>query len=220
MTPQAKTQNTSFLQVAWVLLLCLIAPLALGQSLVRPPVSPEDLQVAPTVRIVPRSHYYLNFFRFESVLQQQADSLEKEGRTEEAKHLRDHLQEDLKLTNRQAAILRKARTRMLNDYQDGWNKAMPILLQDRQWHSLNGWQSPAPGHDQVHQIQTDQEAAVEADYAALRRQLGAQLAARLDAYIGDHVKANIIQPPKLVSRPGEGQRSSPYFHATAPEVQR
>ena len=189
-------------------LMCALTwPVALAQS------APQAFE-SPRVKPVPLSHYYWHFFRHEAYLEQEAALLAQQGKVEEADRIRTHLQRDLQLTNAQYAIVRRARVQMLKDIRDIWAKAMPIIQQDQQWLRLYGPSAGSPpGHAQAHELQKQQEAAMTNDLRKLNRQLGPEAAARLQAYIGNHVSARVTHPPRFEQNPANDHKiSSEFFH--------
>jgi len=165
---------------ALTLLLCpLTVTMAQGQA-------PEanDPPAAVQSRPAPLHHLYWNFLRSQRYFDRRASDLEQQGRTADATEMRNHLQTDLHFSNAQAAILRQEALRMEQDANAVWAKAMPIMLQDREWLKLNGRSAgPPPGHAQVHAMQEERETVIKESVARLNRRLGPMAAARLQARI-------------------------------------
>jgi hypothetical protein len=167
---------------ALVLLLCAVTvSIALGQAGVAYDAN-STAQIPSNP--VPLHHVYWHFLRYQRHLDQRAATLEQQGRPKEAQELRRHLQKELHLSNAQAAILRQAGEQMEKDSNAIWAKAMPIMIQDREWVRLNGRSSgPPPGHAQVHALQEEREGVIRDAVAELNRKLGPKAAARLQARI-------------------------------------
>lgn len=226
---QKKTwQRKSPLLAAKGVIAALMATLLLGMpsksaAQTTAPVSgqPHSAAMGQDANPVPVAHLYLQFFSADAYLEKEADRLQQKGQYEQArlirKHLLSHLQRDLRFTNAQAAIVHSCGARILQDRKDIWDRAMPIMENDRQWLKVNGrLAGPPPGHSQVHEFQTELETLLTNDVTQLNQELGSDAAARLLIYIGTHVSARVIHPPRLIMNPDKGSdHASQYLHQEA-----
>jgi hypothetical protein len=165
-----------------LLLLCAVSvSIAFGQAsaaIDTRPAAPFASHPAPL------HHVYWHFLRYQRHLDQRAAVLEQQGQPTEAQEVRTHLQRELHFSNAQAAILRQAGQQMEKDANAVWAKAMPIMIQDREWLKLNGRSAgPPPGHAHVHALQEEREGVIRDAVAELNRKLGPKAAARLQARI-------------------------------------
>jgi uncharacterized protein YdcH (DUF465 family) len=137
---------------------------------------------------IPLHHKYRYFLLYQMKLDQKADTLDRQGRTEDAASVRNHLQKDLHFTDEQIAVLRQAGLQ-LKDNLDGIRlKAAPILAEDRKWLRTNGRSAgPPPGADQIHSLQKQQETIMKDAVDHLNKQLGPEPAARLQSYVDTHI---------------------------------
>jgi hypothetical protein len=164
------------------LLLCAVSvSVAFGQA----SAANDTRPTAPfTSNPAPLHHVYWHFLRYQRHLDQRAAALEQQGQPTEAQEVRTHLQRELHFSNAQAAILREAGLQMEKDANAVWAKAMPIMIQDREWLKLNGRSAgPPPGHAQVHALQEERETVLKNAVGELNRRLGPKAAARLQARI-------------------------------------
>jgi len=153
--------------------------IALGQA-------PEANDTPPNARPhpAPLHHLYWHFLRYQRHLDQRAATFEQQGQAKEAAEMRHHLQKELHFSNAQAAILRQAALQMERDADAIWAKAMPIMMQDREWLKLNGRSAgPPPGHAQAHALQEERETVIKNAVVRLNRRLGPVAAAQLQARI-------------------------------------
>jgi len=162
-----------------LLLLCAVTvSIALGQA------NDANSTAQPPSRPAPLHRVYWHFLRYQRHLDQRAATLKQQGQPEAAQEMRTHLQRELHFSNAQIAILRQAGLQMERDADAVWAKAMPIMLQDREWLKLNGRSAgPPPGHAQVHALQEEREGVIRDAVAQLNRRLGPKAAARLQARI-------------------------------------
>ncbi len=165
-----------------LLLLCAVSvSIALGQASAAIDTSPATPFASHPA---PLHHVYWHFLRYQRHLDQRAAALEQQGQPTEAQEMRTHLQRELHFSNAQAAILRQAGLQMEKDVNAVWAKAMPTMLQDREWVRLNGRSAgPPPGHAQVHALQEERETVMKNAVARLNRRLGPKAAAQLQARI-------------------------------------
>ena len=152
-----------------------------GQSVATPTVpTPLEMKRSP----IPLDHLYRLFLESQVALDKSSAELQKQGHAREAAFRRQYRQTALHFTNAQMAAVRQAAQKAQQDKADLWAKAMPTILQDREWRKLNGPNAGhAPGHSQVDAWQKDNEAKLRQTIADLNRKLGPVAAAQLQSHI-------------------------------------
>jgi hypothetical protein len=201
--------------------LCLLASLtAMGQSgpnqdlMSQAQRDPGSTSQAGSRHRAPLHHLYWYFLRFQRHIDERAAMLEQQGQAPEAARLRYLLQKELHFSNAQAVILREAGLQMEKDADAIWAKAMPIMLQDREWRKLNGRSAgPPPGHALVNAWQEERETVIKNAVARLNRRLGPTAAARLQAHIETEFapRVTVHQLPPRPHHPKFGsETNAPY----------
>ncbi len=154
---------------------------AFGQS-VTTPTSPNPSEIKRVS--IPLDHLYRLFLESQIAIDNSAAELQRHGQLREAAFRRQYRQQSLHLSDVQMAAVRQAAQQAQKDKTDFWTKAMPTMLQDREWRKLNGpTAGHAPGHAQVDAWQKDNEAKLHRTIAQLNRRLGPSAAARLQSHI-------------------------------------
>jgi hypothetical protein len=165
--------------VTAALAVCL--PAAFGQSLTTPTVpSPSEIKRAP----IPLDHLYRLFLESQIAIDKSAVELQQQGRMGQAVSRFAYRQRALHFSDGQMAAVRQAADQIQKDKADLWTKAMPIMLQDREWRKLNGRDAGhPPGHAQVDAWQKENEAKLHQTIAQLNRRLGSIAAAQLRSHL-------------------------------------
>jgi len=133
---------------------------------------------------VPLDHLYRLFLESQIAIDKSAADLQRHRRMREAVSRFDYRQKALHFSDGQMSAVRQAAHQVHKERDDLWTKAMPTMLQDREWRRLNGPAAGhAPGHDQVDAWQKEYEANLHQTVARLNSRLGPMAAARLQAYI-------------------------------------
>lgn len=165
--------------VSAALAVCLTA--AFGQSSPMPAV-PSSSEIKRTR--IPLDHLYRLFLESQIAIDKSAAELQQQGHVREAASRFEYRQRALHFSDAQMAAVRKAAQKIQKDKADLWTKAMPLMLQDREWRKLNG---PAaghpPGHAQVDVWQKENEAKLHQTIAQLNRRLGPIGAAQLRSHL-------------------------------------
>jgi len=169
--------------MVWKLTLFLVVclPAAFGQSLTTPTVpSPSEIKRTR----IPLDHLYRLFLESQIAIDKSAAELQQQGHMREAATRFTYRQRALHFSDGQMAAVRQVAHQIQNDKADLWAKAMPIMLQDREWRKLNGRDAGhPPGHALVDAWQKENEAKLRRTIAQLNRKLGPLAAARLQSYI-------------------------------------
>jgi hypothetical protein len=165
--------------VTAALAVCLTA--AFGQSPTAPAVpSTSEIKRAR----IPLDHLYRLFLESQIAIDKRAAELQQQGRMRDAASRFHYRQRALNFSDAQMAAVRQAAQKIQKDKADLWTRAMPLMLQDREWRKLNG---PAaghpPGHAQVDAWQKENEAKLHQTIAHLNRKLGPIAAARLQSHL-------------------------------------
>jgi hypothetical protein len=165
--------------VTAALAVCL--PAAFGQSLTTPTVpSPSEIKRTP----IPLDHLYRLFLESQIAIDKSAVELQQQGRMGQAVSRFAYRQRALHFSDGQMAAVRQAADQIEKDKADLWTKAMPLMLQDREWRKLNGRDAGhPPGHAQVDAWQKENEAKLRRTIVQLNRKLGPVAAAQLQSYI-------------------------------------
>ena len=198
---------------ALALLLCSMAvSIALGQASA---AYDANSTAQPPSKPVPLHHVYWYFLHYQRRLDQRAVTLEQQGKPKEAQEARRHLQNELHFSNAQIAILREAGQQMEKDANAVLAKAMPIMIQDREWLKLNGRSAGhPPGHAQVHALQEERETVLKDAVAELNRRLGpkaaGQLQARLEKEWAPRVTVHEITGTRAPDPRVDSKMSAPY----------
>jgi len=165
--------------VTAALAVCL--PAAFGQSLTTPTVpSPSEIKRTP----IPLDHLYRLFLESQIAIDKSAVELQQQGRMGQAVSRFAYRQRALHFSDGQMAAVRQAALQIQKDKADLWTKAMPIMLQDREWRKLNGRDAGhPPGHAQVDAWQKENEAKLHQTIAQLNGRLGPIAAAQLRSHL-------------------------------------
>ncbi len=162
---------------------------AFGQSLTNP-VVPDASQIKRSR--IPLDHLYRLFLESQIAIDQSAVELQKQGRVREAASRFQYRQRALNFTDAQMAAVRWAAQKVQKDKSELWTKAMPLMLQDREWRKLNGPSAGhPPGHEQVDAWQKENDAKLHQTIAQLNRTLGPIAAAQLRS----HLLTAVVQAP-------------------------
>lgn len=163
---------------------------AFGQSLTNP-VVPDASEIKRSR--IPLDHLYRLFLESQIVIDKSAVELRQQGRARDAASRFQYRQRALQLTDAQMAAIREAAQKIQKDKADLWTKAMPLMLQDREWLKLNGRTTGhPPGHAQVDAWQKENEAKLHQTIAQLNRRLGPIAAAQLRSHL---IAARVQSPP-------------------------
>jgi hypothetical protein len=135
-----------------------------------------------TAKRAPEPHLYWHFLLYQNYLDRQAAVREKQGK--DGQWLRNHFQERLHFTDAQFAIVRQEGLRLETELNAIAAQVKPIIAQDRAWIKLHGRSvGPPPGHHQVQELRKQREAIIQDEVAKLNQALGAETAAKFQAFI-------------------------------------
>lgn len=166
---------------AFVAVLAVCLPAAFGQSPTTTAVSSSS-EIKRTQ--IPLDHLYRLFLESQIAIDKSAVELQQQGRVREAASRFQYRQRALHFSDAQMVAVRRAALQVQKDKADLWTKAMPIMLQDREWRKLNGRDAGhPPGHAQVDAWQKENEAKLHQTIARLNRTLGPIAAAQLQSHL-------------------------------------
>ena len=192
-----------FAFVTAALAVCL--PAAFGQSPTTPAVSsPSEINRTQ----IPLDHLYRLFLESQIAIDKSAAELQEQGRVREAASRFQYRQRALHFSDAQMVAVRRAAQQVQKDKADLWTKAMPIMLQDREWRKLNGRDAGhPPGHAQVDAWQKENKAKLHQTIARLNRTLGPIAAAQLQSHLEAAVSEGL---------PGDGPLV--HLHVSTPSM--
>jgi len=203
----------------------MVAPIALAEAGAAESIPHSSAQFTP--QRAPLHHLYWHLLLYQNHLDRKAAALDQQGRPKDAKFLRNHLQNDLHLTNEQFAVFRQAGLQLEEDLAAIQTMVRPIVHDDQQWIKLHGRSAGAPpGHALVHQLQQERETVIRNAVARLNQDLDPAAASHLQTYVetewASHVTVHKVHPHSHDPSKGDRKLPSAPFHLAPrqhPEVQ-